>query len=73
MKTVQVRLTNELEEILKTSVEKGIYTNKSEAMRDAIRKLFAPELKEEVLLEVRKRSRSKEFVSQKKIEEELGL
>ena len=73
METVQVRVNKELAEILDASVKKGIYMNKSEAVRDAIRKLFAPELKEEILLELEKRSKSKDFVSQKKLEEEFGL
>ena len=73
METVQVRVNKELAEILDASVEKGIYMNKSEAVRDAIRKLFAPELKEEILVELKKRSKSKDFVSQKKLEEEFGL
>jgi len=73
METVQVRLNKELAEILDASVEKGVYTSKSEAVRDGIRKLFAPELKEEILIELKKRSKSKDFVSQKQIEEEFGL
>ena len=73
METVQVRVNKELAEILDASVKKGIYMNKSEAVRDAIRKLFAPELKEEILVELKKRSKSKDFVSQKKLEEEFGL
>ena len=52
------------------TVEKGIYPNPG---RDALRKLFAPELKKGVLLEVMKRSKSREFVSQEDVEEEFGL
>lgn len=73
METVQVRLNKELAEVLNASVESGVYTSKSEAVRDGIRKLFAPELKEEILIELKKRSKSKDLVSQKQIEEEFGL
>jgi putative addiction module CopG family antidote len=73
METVQVRLTKELSRIVDASVARGIYPNKSEVLRDALRKLFAPELKEEVLLEAIKRSRKGEFVSQAAVEKEFGL
>ena len=73
METVQVRLSKELSRVLSASVSKGIYANKSEVMRDALRKLFAPELKEEILAEAIRRSKSKDFVSQEEIEKEFGL
>jgi len=73
METVQVRLSKELSRILSASVSKGVYTSKSEVMRDALRKLFAPELKQGILAEALKRSKSKDFVSQKEIEKEFGL
>ncbi|MFW5902651.1 MAG: ribbon-helix-helix domain-containing protein [archaeon] len=40
MKPIQVRLTNKLKEKLDEEVAKGIYPNRSEAMRDAIRRLI---------------------------------
>lgn len=73
MEILQVRLTKELSRIVDVSVKKGIYPNKSEVLRDALRKLFAPELKEEVLLEVMKRNKRKDFVSQESIEKEFDL
>jgi len=73
METVQVRLSEELSRLLDASVAKGVYPNKSEVMRDALRKMFAPELKEEILAEAIKRSKSDDFVPQKGIEEEFGL
>ena len=73
METVQVRLSKELSRLLGASVSKGIYSNKSEVMRDALRKLFAPELKEEILTEALRRSKSKDFISQEEIEKEFGL
>ena len=74
MPTVQVRLGDELVGIIDAAVEKGIYPNRSEAVRDALRRLFAPELRDEVLAEVLKRSRdaSSEFISQSDIEAEFG-
>jgi len=39
MKPIQVRLTERLKEKLDEEVAKGIYPNRSEAMRDAIRRL----------------------------------
>jgi len=74
MPTVQVRLGDELVGIIDAAVAKGVYPNRSEAVRDALRRLFAPELREEVLVEVLKRSRdgSSEFTSQGDIEEEFG-
>lgn len=75
MATVQVRLGDELVGILDAAVEKGIYPNRSEAVRDALRRLFASELREEVLLEVMRRSQdaSSEFTSQSEIEAEFGI
>lgn len=73
METVQVRLSKELSRFVEASVDKGVYPNKSEVLRDALRRMFAPELKEEILAEALKRSRSKDFVSQEEIEEEFGL
>ncbi len=75
MPTVQVRLGDELVRTVDAAVEKGIYPNRSEAVRDALRRLFAPELREEVLVEVLKRSQgaSSEFTSQSEIEAEFGI
>ena len=73
METVQVRLNKELSQLVDASVSTGAYSNKSEVMRDALRKMFAPELKGEILAEVIKRSKSKEFVSQEDLEKEFGL
>ncbi|MCD6522144.1 MAG: ribbon-helix-helix protein, CopG family [Candidatus Diapherotrites archaeon] len=73
METVQVRLNKELARLLKAAVSRGVYPNKSEVIRDALRRLFAPELKEEILAEALRRGKSKEFVSQKEIEKEFGL
>ncbi len=73
METVQVRLSKELAGVVDASVRKGVYSSKSEVMRDALRNLFAAELKEEILVEAMRRSRSKDFVSQEAVEEEFGL
>jgi len=39
MQPVQVRLTRELIEKIDKSVENGLYPNRSEAVRDAVRRL----------------------------------
>ena len=39
MHPIQVRLTRELIEKIDNLVEKGIYPNRSEAVRDAVRRL----------------------------------
>ena len=39
MQTVQIRLTKKLVEKLEGLVKEGLYPNKSEAVRDAVRKL----------------------------------
>lgn len=66
-------MSKELFRLLDASVSKGVYPNKSEVVRDALRKMFAPELKEEILAEAVRRSSSKDFVSQGEIEKEFGL
>ncbi len=73
MEIIQVRVNDKLAQLLDAAVKTGMYSNRSEAVRDAIRKLFAPELKEEVLAEIAKRSSSKEFVTQEEVEKEFGL
>ncbi|MBR9683634.1 ribbon-helix-helix protein, CopG family [Candidatus Woesearchaeota archaeon] len=40
MQTVQIRLTSKLVEKLEELVEDGLYPNKSEAVRDAVRRLI---------------------------------
>jgi len=40
METVQIRLTSKLVEKLQELVKEGFYPNKSEAVRDAVRKLI---------------------------------
>lgn len=40
MQTFQIRLTDEQLKSLKTLEKKGIYPNRSEAVRDAVRKLL---------------------------------
>jgi Arc/MetJ-type ribon-helix-helix transcriptional regulator len=40
METVQIRLTKKLVEKLKGLVKEGFYPNKSEAVRDAVRRLI---------------------------------
>src|SRR3989338_6148194 len=71
--TVQVRLTADLEKLISAAVKKGFYANKSEFIRDAIRERFEPELRDEVLAELAKRSKSKKFVSHEAIMQEFGL
>lgn len=39
MHPIQIRLTKELIEKIDTFIEKGIYPNRSEAVRDAVRRL----------------------------------
>jgi Arc/MetJ-type ribon-helix-helix transcriptional regulator len=39
MYTIQIRLTIELIEKIDKLIEKGLYPNRSEAIRDAVRKL----------------------------------
>ena len=39
MHPIQIRLTRELIEKIDTFIEKGIYPNRSEAVRDAVRRL----------------------------------
>ena len=39
MRPIQIRLTKELVEKVDKMVEKGIYPNRSEAVRDAVRRL----------------------------------
>ena len=39
MHPIQIRLTKELIEKIDKLIEKGIYPNRSEAVRDAVRKL----------------------------------
>ncbi|MBI4896351.1 MAG: ribbon-helix-helix protein, CopG family [Candidatus Aenigmarchaeota archaeon] len=40
MKTVQIRLTTEQRKAVDVLVKKGLYPNRSEAVRDAVRKLI---------------------------------
>ncbi|MBI4174652.1 MAG: ribbon-helix-helix protein, CopG family [Candidatus Aenigmarchaeota archaeon] len=39
METVQIRLTDKQIKNIETLVKKGVYPNRSEAVRDAVRKL----------------------------------
>jgi Arc/MetJ-type ribon-helix-helix transcriptional regulator len=39
METVQIRLTEKQIRIVDTLIRKGVYPNRSEAIRDAVRKL----------------------------------
>jgi len=39
METVQIRLTEKQIRALNTLIKKGVYPNRSEAVRDAVRKL----------------------------------
>ncbi len=73
LEIVQVRLSDELIKILEAAVKKGIYSTKSELIRDAIRSFFSEELREEILAEVIKRSKSKDFIAHERVAEELGL
>jgi len=49
--TVQVRMNETLLKQIDTYVDKGLYDNRSEVVRDAVRQMVAPKLKQEVLLE----------------------
>lgn len=73
MTTIQVRLNRELESLVEAAVKSGAYTTKSEVVRDAIRRMFAPELNEKVLRELKIRSKSKRWYTQEEIEKELGI
>ena len=72
--TVQVRMQEGLVTLIDTAVDEGMYQSRSEVVRDAIRQKFAPELREEVLLEALRISREMDkgkTISHKKIEEEF--
>ncbi len=73
MEVIQVRLSDELMRVIEAAVRKGVYSTKSEVVRDAIRNFFSEELREEILAEAVKRSKSKDFVSHEKVMRELGL
>lgn len=71
---VQVRMRQGLITLIDTAVEEGIFQSRSEVIRDAIRQMFAPELREEVLLEALRISREMDegkSVSMEQIEKEF--
>lgn len=73
-KTLQVRMNKGLVSIIDTAVEEGMYQNRSEVIRNAVRQMFAPELKREILLEALKISKEMDkgkTITQKEIEEEF--
>ena len=72
--TLQVRMQEGLVRLIDASVDEGMYANRSEVVRDAVRQKFAPELREEVLLEALKISKEMDegkFITQEEIEEEF--
>jgi len=74
MSTIQVRMNQKLVGVVDTAVKHGLYQNRSEVLRDAVRTLFAPELKPEIWVEAYRISREMDNgkqTTQKDIEEEF--
>ncbi|MFH1424348.1 MAG: ribbon-helix-helix domain-containing protein [archaeon] len=52
--TIQVRMNGTLVKKIDVCVKHGLFDNRSEVVRDAVRQMFSPELKPEVLAECMK-------------------
>jgi len=56
-KILQVRMNKTLIKKLDVSVKSGLYDSRSDVVRDAVRKMYAPALKQDILLECMEISR----------------
>ncbi|MFH0986914.1 MAG: ribbon-helix-helix domain-containing protein [Candidatus Micrarchaeota archaeon] len=71
--TLQVRIDKNLSKLIDLSVKKRIYPTRSALVKDAIMKMFAPELRDDVLAEIMSRSRRSDYVPLEKVMKEYGL
>jgi len=53
-KILQVRMNETLLRRIDVSVKSGLYDNRSDVVRDAVRKMYAPSLKPAILMECMK-------------------
>ncbi len=63
METLQIRLTKGLVKRLESLVEMGFYSNRSEAIRDAVRKMVQETFLEEIPKKIKKKEVKHEFLA----------
>lgn len=74
MEILQVRMNKTLVRLVDSAVSSGMYPSRSEVLRGAVRGLFAPELKDDVLQEIIRRNKEMdkgEYVTLEELDKEL--
>ena len=73
-KILQVRMNEILLKKIDISVKSGLFDNRSEVVRDAVRKMYAPSLKPEIFMECMKISNEMKWgkkISMEEVEKEF--
>lgn len=74
MKVVTAKVPDELTKMMKKCIKERGYSSQSELVRDAIRRLLEPELKEEIIMDIieaRGQIKRGETISLEEIEKDL--
>jgi Arc/MetJ-type ribon-helix-helix transcriptional regulator len=76
METVNVRLTKRLITLMDRAVKKGMYPNRSEFIRDAVRRMFEERVSPEILEDIRTSSKEMDagkYIPHNAVKKSLGI
>ncbi len=74
MKVVTAKVPDELTKMMKKCIKEKGYSSQSELVRDAIRRMLEPELKEEIIMDIieaREQIKRRETISLEELEKSL--